>query len=159
MSYHLVYPDGDTAERDGEVPTIGYDVDGYRVDFVRRRGERTTVFLGLHYGQSAVVKLITLTIAGVAHNITVAEAAELAERARTMSMGTIEGPLTALAIQLEHLVEEAAGTQGADIFKSEWQWLRAVIAQWRGEADLPARVHHLDRAVEYFEEGETEGVV
>ena len=47
-TYKLVYPTGETVQREGDVPPIGYDVDGFRVDYVRDGDSAPVVFLGLH---------------------------------------------------------------------------------------------------------------
>jgi hypothetical protein len=31
-TYELVYPTGEAVQREGDVPPVGYDVDGFRVD-------------------------------------------------------------------------------------------------------------------------------
>ena len=57
MSYRLVFPNGDAEEREGSTPEVGFDVDGYGVDFVKA-GDLAVVYLGLHYGQVELVKLV-----------------------------------------------------------------------------------------------------
>jgi hypothetical protein len=150
-AYRLVYPDGDAVEREGQVPAVGYDVDGYRVDFVRHRGGETVVFLGLHYGQSAVVKLAYVNVGGVPRPLTLAEAAELAERSRAVSGGHVELPIHALAVRFEQLVEEGVELPEMDMSNSEQVALRAVIRQWiadDGAEFVPMRVRELLDALE-----------
>jgi hypothetical protein len=156
-AYRLVYPDGNAVERDGEVPTVGYDVDGYRVDFVRHRGGGTVIFLGLHYGQAAVVKLAYVNVGGVPQPLTLAEAAELADRSRAISAGNVELPVHALAVRFEQLVEEGIELPEMDMSESEQTALRAVIAQWiadDGAEFVPERVRALLDAVERHTEAE-----
>jgi hypothetical protein len=149
-AYRLVYPVGDVVDRDGEVPEVGYDVDGYRVDFVRRRGDETVVYLGLHYGQTDVVKLAFIRVDDEAFPLTLAEAAELAERARDVSGGNLELPHHTIAVRLEQLVEEGVDTPTMDMLASEWSALRSVIARWiayDGD-DVPGRVRALQDALD-----------
>lgn len=133
--------------RDGSAPKVGYDVDGYRVDFVRRRDGETDVFLGLHYGDVDVVKLVFIEVDGERFPVTLAEAAELADRARTLSGGNIELPHTGLAVRLEQLVEESVETPVMSMLDSEWMALRAVIARWGVDETLPMRVAALHEAL------------
>jgi hypothetical protein len=138
--YRLVFPTGSVAARDGRVPKVGYDVDGYRVDFVRERDGETLVFLGLHYGAVDVVKLVYLEVDGEPYPVTLAEAAKLADRARTLSGGNVGLPLTAVAVRLEQLVEEGLDNPAMAMLESEQLALRAVIARWGIDETLPMRV-------------------
>lgn len=124
-SYRLVYPTGDVVAQEGRVPSVGYDVDGFRVDYVRGRDDGTVVFLGLHYGQTDVVKLVFIEVGAESCPLTLAEAAELADRARALSHGIIELPHTALAVRLEQLVEEGEEMPVMSMLESEWMALRA----------------------------------
>jgi hypothetical protein len=156
-AYRLVYPAGEVVDREGDVPYVGYDVDGYRVDFVRRRGERTVVFLGLHYGQADVVKLAYINVRGDRMPLTLAEAAVLAERSRAMSLGDVELPVQALAVRLEQLVEEGVELPEMDMFESEQAALRGVIRRWivdEGAELVPTRVRELLEALERHAQAE-----
>jgi len=152
--YRLVYPDGNAVDRDGDAPVVGHDVDGFRVDFVRRRDSETVVYLGLHYGQTDFVKLVFIDVAGERCPLTLAEAAELAERSRAMSLGNIELPLHAVAVRLEQLVEEGVDLPVMSMLESERTALQAAIARWVTEDSddfVPMRVRVLRDSLARYE--------
>jgi len=147
VSYRLVYPTGDTVARDGELPPVGYDVDGFRVDYVRDGDGVPVVFLGLHYGQTDLVKLVFIEVGAERCAATLAEAAELADRARALAGGSLEFPHTALAVRLEQLVEEGVEAPVMSMLESERTALRAVIARWGVDETLPMRAAALQEAL------------
>jgi hypothetical protein len=146
-SYRLVYPTGDIVALEGRAPRVGSDVDSFRVDYVRGSDDGTVVFLGLHDGQMDLVKLVFIEVGAERCPLTLAEAAELADRARALSRGNIELPHTALAVRLEQLVEEGVETPVMSMLESEWMALRAVIARWGADETLPMRVEALHEAL------------
>jgi hypothetical protein len=146
-TYKLVYPTGETVQREGDVPPIGYDVDRFRVDYVRDGDSGPVVFLGLHFGQADVVKLVFIEVGAERCPVTLAEAAELADRARALSGGNLELPHTALAVRLEQLVEEDVEVPVMSMLESEWMTLRGVIARWSVDETLPMRVATLHEAL------------
>jgi hypothetical protein len=129
MPYRLVYPDGQTAEREEELPSIGYDVEDFRVDFISHANEPPTVYLGLHYGQVDLVRLIYFVVGGATYPLTVAESAELAERMRVVTGGRIDSVALPVAVRLDQLIEEStAKTPEMAFLPSEEA---ALPAAWR----------------------------
>jgi hypothetical protein len=105
------------------------------------------VFLGLHYGQTDVVKLVFIEVGAERCPVTLPEAAELADRARALSGGNLELPHTALAVRLEQLVEEGVEVPVMSMLESEWTALRVIIARWGVDETLPMRVAALHEAL------------
>jgi hypothetical protein len=97
---------------------------------------------------SDVVKLVCVRVTGTPYPLTLAEAIELADRARALGGGDVELPHTAVAVRLEQLAEESTGLPAADMTPLEQQTLRAVIVRWRVDDRLPGRVAALLEALE-----------
>ena len=152
--FRVVYPHGAVESASAvSVPDIGSEYGGYRVDFIGRGPrDETTVYLGLFHGQAEVVKLVFLRANGEKCPITLAEAAELAHRLRKASAGRLASAATTVAVTLEQLVEDPAGSTPEIEFRgSEAAALRDVIEKWlfdSGEPSVPTRVMVLGDALE-----------
>ena len=151
MRLTLVYPNGQRGTLDGGLPPIGSDMDGYRIDFIKHSNEEeATIYLGLHYGQVAVVKLIYIVASGSRYPITVAEAAELADRLRRRGGEQVGSALNAVAVRLEQLVDESPDTPEMSFLVAEVPAFQLAILDWiveRGEDSVPQRVMALHDAL------------
>jgi hypothetical protein len=128
--YRLVHPDGRVESAEGRLPKVGTDLGGFRVDFISQ-GDEPTVYLGLHYLQTALVKLVYIVAGGERCPITLAEAAALAERLRQKSAGELAAPATAVAVRFEQLLEESpAESLEMSFFESEKAVLQEVVEEW-----------------------------
>src|SRR3954470_24580579 len=96
----LVYPDGRRATVH-DLPEIGSEVDGFRVDFIdEATAGHPVIYLGLHYGQASLVKLAYIVVEDERYPLTLAEAAELAFRLRRRGGDEPGSALNTVAVRL-----------------------------------------------------------
>jgi hypothetical protein len=145
-AFKVVYPHGNVVVVTGEVPDVGSSVDEFRVDFVDRQDpEQPTVYLGLHYGQTEVVKLVFIDTGEARFPLTLAEAAELSARLRRRAAMSLAHPGLAVAVQVERLVEEGVEVVGSEFTGNELDALLVALDEWFLEkgSELPGRVRAL----------------
>ena len=148
VDFRAVYPDGEIYELVGETPEVGETFygpndQGFPVAYIRHTDAGIVAYLNPPPGETSLVKQIVV----VGCPLTLAEAAELADRTRTYALGASGSPSLSVAVTLEHLIEEGAGeTPPSEFTESEQQVLRAVIEGWLLQVrvtNLPQRVMHL----------------
>jgi hypothetical protein len=153
-SYRVVYPDGSTQELVGSsAPEIDDEIvtpDGECLvaRYVQRSRGAPTVYLDPAPGdQTRPRKHILVVVRGSRCPLTLAEAAELADRTRRFSGDAADSPATAVAAEIEQLIEgERGGTGELRLRESEESALRWVIYQWLidvGARHLPERILEL----------------
>jgi hypothetical protein len=155
----LVYPDGTADVLVGAGPLergsfiSGRGKESYIVGYVRRRyAEEDIAFLNpLPGAEPTLCKLSFFEVNSANFRLTLAEAAELADRLRLMAGGSLDSAATVVAVRMEQMVEEdPTGPARMEMLESEKTALRVCIEGWLtevGAAELPARVMNLRYAL------------
>jgi len=159
VQFRVVYPDGSTDDLVGSDINVGDLLsapDGHscivsyvRVEFLE---ETKTAYLDPDTSEEARPRKVAFFVVdGAKYPLTLPELAELRDRLRRMSGGSLENPTTAVAVRVEQLMEEVPSeSPEMSLLDSEKSSLRWVIEEWvmqEGASGTPQRLMDLRYAL------------